>query len=77
MALMDDLKTPPSTSTGFRSKVDVWRDSLNDEDRAAFDAAVNDTAWNTSALRRVVLKHGVEISDPGFRQWRLNARRIA
>lgn len=79
MALKDLLKTPPpAKSTGYRSRVDVWRDGLSDEDRKALDAAVNNPDWTNSALYDVVTAQGVEISDSAFRDWRRrHARRAA
>ncbi len=70
MALKDALKTPPKTQTGFRSRIDVWRDGLDEADRKAFDAAVRDEAWTTSALVNVVNAEGLTISDAAFRDWR-------
>lgn len=77
MALKDALKTPPKTRTGFRSKVDVWREALDDADRKAFDAAVKNPEWTTSALVAVVTTEGLEISDAAFRDWRKRTLRDA
>ncbi|CAN7265863.1 hypothetical protein LJR186_001211 [Microbacterium foliorum] len=70
MALKDALKTPPKSHTGYRSRIDEWRDGLDDADRKAFDAAVRDNAWTTSALVNVVNAEGLTISDGAFREWR-------
>lgn len=70
MALKDLLKTPPKTRTGYRSKVDVWRDELDEADRKAFDAAVKNPEWTSSALTAVANTEGLEIGDGSFRDWR-------
>lgn len=78
MALKDVLKTPPpAKATGYRSRVDVWRDSLDEADRKALDAAVRDEAWTNSALHEVVTAEGVEISESAFRDWRRRAAKRA
>lgn len=71
MALKDALKTPPPVRTGFRSKIDVWREALDEGDRKAWDAAVRNPAWTTSALVNVVnAEGGLKISDAALRDWR-------
>lgn len=79
MALKDVLKTPPPAKvTGYRSKVDIWRESLDEADRKALDAAVLNPEWTNSALHEVVTGQGVEIGESAFRDWRRrNARRAA
>lgn len=77
MALKDALKTPPKTQTGYRSRIDVWREELDADDRNAFDAAVRNTAWTTSALVNVVNEDGLKISDAAFRDWRKRVLRDA
>ena len=70
MALKDALKTPPKTRTGYRSRIDEWREALDESDRRAFDASVRNPAWMTSALTNVVNGEGLEISEGAFRDWR-------
>lgn len=71
MALQDALKTPPAPArTGYRSRIDVWRDALPEAERKAFDAAVRNPAWQTSALVDVVADNGLIISEGAFRDWR-------
>ncbi len=77
MALKDLLKTPPRTRTGYRSRIDVWRESLDDADLKAFDAAVKNPEWTTSALVTVVNAEGLQISDAAFRDWRKRTLREA
>ena len=76
MALKDVLKTPPpARATGYRSKLDVWRDSLSDEDRKALDAAVRNPEWSNTALHEVATAEGVEIGESSFRDWRRRMQR--
>lgn len=71
MALKDALKTPPQTRTGYRSRIDIWREALEPADRKAFDAAVRNPDWTTTALTNVVnAEGGLKISDAAFRAWR-------
>lgn len=71
MALQDALKTPPAPArTGYRSRIDVWREALDEADRKAFDAAVRNPAWQTAALVDVVAESGLIISEGAFRDWR-------
>lgn len=71
MALKDALKTPPpAKSTGYRSKLDVWRESLDEADRKALDAAIRNPEWTNAALHEVVTGEGVEIGESSFRDWR-------
>ena len=78
MALKDALKTPPARrATGYRSRVDVWRDSLDDADRKALDAAVRNPDWTNAALHEVVMAAGVEIGESSFRDWRRRQLRNA
>lgn len=71
MALRDALKTPPPTRTGNRSKIDIWREALDDADRKAFDAAVHNPEWTTAALTNVVnAEGGLKVSDAALREWR-------
>jgi hypothetical protein len=70
MALKDALKTPPPVRTGFRSKIDIWREALEPADRKAFDAAVRNPEWTTTALTNVVNGEGLTISDAALRDWR-------
>lgn len=77
MALKDALKTPPRVVTGYRSRIDEWRDALEEGDRKAFDAAVRNPEWTTSALVNVVSAEGLQISDGAFRDWRKRTLRDA
>lgn len=78
MALKDALRTPPKTRTGYRSRVDVWREALDDADRRAFDAAVKNPEWTTAALVNVVnAEGGLKVADATFREWRKRALRDA
>lgn len=78
MALKDALKTPPPARTGFRSKIDVWRDALDPSDRAAWDAAVRNPEWTTAALTNVVnAEGGLKVSDAALRDWRKRTLREA
>ncbi len=78
MALKDALKTPPARrAAGYRSRVDVWRDSLDDADRKALDAAVRNPDWTNAALHEVVTAEGVEIGESSFRDWRRRQLRNA
>lgn len=78
MALQDALKAgPPQVRTGFRSKVDIWRESLDEADRNAFDAAVKNPEWTNRALVEIVNAEGLDISEPGFRAWRVGTLRRA
>lgn len=78
MALKDALKTPPARKVaGYRSRVDVWRDSLSDADRAALDDAVRNPDWSNAALHEVVTGEGVDIGESAFRDWRKRQLRHA
>lgn len=78
MALKDALKTPPPTRTGYRSKIDVWREGLDPADRKAFDAAIQNPEWTTAALTNVVnAEGGLKVSDAAMRDWRKRVRRDA
>jgi hypothetical protein len=77
MALKDALKTPPKTRTGYRSRIDIWREALDDDDRKAFDAAVRNPEWTTSALVNVVNAEGLKVADATFRDWRKRTLREA
>lgn len=70
MALKDVLKTPPTSATGYRSRIDVWRDGLDDGDRKAFDAALRNPDWNSAALARALKPEGLTISDAAMRDYR-------
>lgn len=78
MALKDALKSPPpSKSTGYRSRLDIWRDSLDAADRKALDEAVRNPDWSNAALHEVVTAEGVEIGESSFRDWRKRMLRSA
>ncbi|OJU41808.1 MAG: hypothetical protein BGN97_03645 [Microbacterium sp. 69-10] len=70
MALKDVLKTPPASTTGYRSRIEVWRDGLDDADRKAFDAAVRNPQWTGAALARVVKAEGLNIGESAMRDYR-------
>jgi hypothetical protein len=78
MALKDLLKMPPPAKvTGYRSRVDIWRDSLDETDRKALDAAVRNPDWTNAALHEVVTAEGVDIGESSFRDWRKRQLRNA
>ncbi|MDR6868470.1 hypothetical protein J2Y69_003086 [Microbacterium resistens] len=70
MALKDVLKTPPVSPTGYRSRIDVWRDGLDDADRRAFDAALRNPEWTSTALARTLKPEGLDIGDSALRAYR-------
>lgn len=73
MALKDLLKTPPRVQVGVKSRVDIWREALNADDQKAFDTAVRNPEWPTSALWRIAVADGLDIKDAAFRSWRAAA----
>ncbi|WP_336647542.1 hypothetical protein [Microbacterium sp. MMO-10] len=70
MALKDVLKSPPSAKSGYRSRVEIWRDGLDDSDRKAFDAAVKNPEWSSAALARTLKPEGLEIGESAMRDYR-------
>lgn len=69
MALKDALKTPPKGRV-YRSRVDVWREALDESDRRAFDKAAADPEWSTAALLDVVRPAGLDVQESALRLWR-------
>ncbi len=70
MALKDVLKNPPASTTGYRSRIDVWRDGLDEADRRAFDAALRNEAWSSAALARALKPEGLDIGESAMRDYR-------
>lgn len=73
MALKDALKTPSQKRTGYRSRIDEYREALDDEDRKALDAAVANPEWTTSGITNALNDDGLDISDSAVRDWRRRA----
>jgi len=70
MALKDVLKTPPPSATGYKSRIEIWRDKLDDGDRKAFDAAVRNEDWSSAALARTLKPEGLDVSQSSMRDYR-------
>lgn len=68
MALKDKLAAPPASKR--MNVIDTWRDGLDDSTRAAFDAAVVDRNWTTSALHSVLLEEGFELARDTLTRYR-------
>lgn len=69
MALKDVLKAGPPV-TRRSDKVAAWRETLDDETRAAFDAAVADPAWGSATLARMLTQSGFKVADDTIRSYR-------
>jgi hypothetical protein len=70
LKLKDALKSPPPVRTGMKSRIDVWRDALDPEDREALDTALLNEEWTTSAIHEIAKKDGLDIQGAAFRAWR-------
>lgn len=70
MALKDVLKTPPPVRTGQRSKVEIWRDGLDEADRKVFDAAVRNPDWPASVLAKALKSQGLDVSGQAMAYYR-------
>lgn len=68
MALRDMLAAPPVRETP--SKVALWRDTLDAEDRSAFDAAVRNPAWTNTGLARMLTAAGFKVDESSIRRYR-------
>lgn len=74
MALSEALKTPPSRET--KTVMDVWLESLTDEDQAAVWAALHNPDWrHTDLLAAVIAEGAPQISDRTFGEWRRRVTR--
>ncbi|MDY0828572.1 hypothetical protein SK224_05460 [Microbacterium sp. BG28] len=73
MALKDKLAAPPASRR--LNVVETWRDGLDDATRVAFDAAVLDHAWTTTALHAVLLEDGFELGRETLARYRARKMR--
>lgn len=70
MSLRDKLATPPAPAKS-RTAMDIWVDSLDDEDRAAVETALRDPSWRHSDLMKVLKEEGAPVpADTTFGKWR-------
>jgi len=69
-ALKDALAAPPAPA--LSDKIGQWRSTLDDEDREAFDKALQ--VWPAATLARTLTDAGFKISDNAIREYK---RRIA
>ncbi|MFJ4230100.1 hypothetical protein ACIPYV_21235, partial [Paenarthrobacter nicotinovorans] len=73
VALSEALKTPPTRAT--KTAMDVWLESLTNEDQAIVTAALRNPDWrHTDLLAALVAEGAPSISDTTFGAWR---RRVA
>lgn len=71
MGLKDALSTPPHVDKGPRCSVKVILDSLDGEDRAALETAIDDLAWTCSSIFRALNKEGhTGVSETALRRHR-------
>lgn len=73
MALKDALLAGPAPRE-YADKVSVWRETLDDETRAAFDKAARDAAWGDLNLAQMLSESGFKVSAPTIRRYRQGLR---
>lgn len=78
MALADDFAEELATSkpTPVEAWIANWYETLDDDDRAWFDAYLADPHKQSAPLWRVCKKHGFPYTENPFREW-VNDRRGA
>jgi hypothetical protein len=71
VALLETLSNPPQRSTGGRSVIDIWIDTLNPEDHNAVLTAARNPAWrHTDLLEALIAEGAPRIADTTFGAWR-------
>lgn len=71
MALADRLAHPKPRRTGTRAAMDVWMDTLTEDDRTVVDEALRDHRWTSaSLLAELKAEGGPDIAAPTFDGWR-------
>ncbi|MDR0594539.1 MAG: type I-F CRISPR-associated protein Csy1 [Bifidobacteriaceae bacterium] len=69
-SLVDDAAVGPPEPHRPRARIDVWLDSLGDEDRAAALRVLADPAWSHVEACRLFARHGLVVSDVQVGKWR-------
>jgi len=70
----DALASTPKPRLGAPSKLDVIRDAMTDDDRAAFDAALANPAVSPSAIHRALRALGHDLNPTTVQKWATKAR---
>jgi hypothetical protein len=70
LSLTEKLAAPPKQ----QSKFEAWMETLSDEDSDALYAALNNQAWSTAALIRVIREEGFNVGKDTLQQWRRGTR---
>lgn len=72
MDLITRLDAPISSAPLGRSSVDVWADTLTEDERAAVYKAAANPDWGHVALRDTLASAGApHLSENSFRSWRV------
>lgn len=73
MALKDALLAGPAPRA-YADKVGAWRETLDDETRAAFDKAVRNPDWTDLGLAQMLTGSGFKVSAPTIHRYRQGLR---
>lgn len=70
VSLSERLSTPPAPK-GAQSSIDRWMAGLNETDRAAVIAAINNPDWRHTDLQAILEAEGApKVADTTFGVWR-------